>query len=101
MDLQLPLYRHLLGEVPGIGDHNLVDVGYFNVPARVEEIGIQTADWTSADYDAADAASRDVVRQVRAGVFWPPSEGAERSFPEFDAICQTAAIIEDDGGEES
>jgi RecB family exonuclease len=101
VDLQLPLYRHLLGEVPGIGDHALVDVGYFNVPARVEEIGIQTADWTSADYDAADAAARDVVRQVRAGVFWPPSEGAERSFPEFDAICQTAAIIEDDGGEES
>jgi len=101
VDLQLPLYRHLLGEVPGIGDHNLVDVGYFNVPARVEEIGIQTADWTSADYDAADAAAREVVRQVRAGAFWPPSEGAERSFPEFDAICQTAAIVEDDGGEES
>ena len=101
VDLQLPLYRHLLADVPGIGDHNLVDVGYFNVPARVEEIGIRTADWTAADYDAADATARDVVRKVRAGVFWPPSEGAERSFPEFDAICQTAAILDDDGGEES
>ena len=101
VDLQLPLYRHLLGEVPGIGDHNLVDVGYFNIPARVEDIGIKTAAWTAADYDAADETARHVVRQVRAGVFWPPTEGAERSFPEFDAICQTAAIVDDDGEEES
>ena len=102
VDLQLPLYRHLLGEVPGIGDHNLVDVGYFNVPARVEEIGIRTAEWTAADYAAADETARKVVRQVRAGVFWPPNDAAARSFPEFDAICQTSAIVEDDdAGEES
>jgi len=100
VDLQLPLYRHLLGEVPGIGDHNLVDVGYFNVPARGEEIGIRTAEWTEADYAAADEAARHVVRQVRAGVFWPPDDSAARSFPEFDAICQTSAIVEDDAGEE-
>jgi hypothetical protein len=99
-DLQLPLYRHLLSEVPGIGDHALVDVGYFNVPARVEEIGIRIADWTADDYAGADEAARHVVRQVRAGIFWPPNNEAARSFPEFDAICQTHAILEDDGGEE-
>jgi hypothetical protein len=99
-DLQLPLYRHLLSEVPGIGDHALVDVGYFNVPARVEEIGIRIADWTADDYAGADETARHVVRQVRAGIFWPPNNEAARSFPEFDAICQTHAILEDDGGEE-
>ena len=96
----MPLYRHLLSEVPGIGDHALVDVGYFNVPARVEEIGIRIADWTADDYAGADEAARHVVRQVRAGIFWPPNNEAARSFPEFDAICQTHAILEDDGGEE-
>jgi ATP-dependent helicase/nuclease subunit B len=102
VDLQLPLYRHLLAALPGIGDHGLVDVGYFNLPARVEEIGIVTAEWTDADYAAADETARAVVRGVRAGVFWPPNDEAARSFPEFDAICQTAAIVDDDeGGEES
>jgi RecB family exonuclease len=100
VDLQLPLYRHLLGEVPGIGDAALVDVGYFNVPARVEEIGIKTPTWTEADYAAADETAREVVRRVRAGIFWPPNDAAARAFPEFDAICQTAAIVEDDGEEE-
>jgi ATP-dependent helicase/nuclease subunit B len=100
VDLQLPLYRHLLGEVPGIGDAALVDVGYFNVPARVEEIGIKTPTWTEADYAAADETAREVVRRVRAGIFWPANDAAARAFPEFDAICQTAAIVEDDGEEE-
>ncbi len=97
VDLQLPLYRHLLGEVPGIGDAAVVDVGYFNVPARVEEIGIKTPAWTEADYAAADEAAREVVRRVRAGIFWPANDAAARAFPEFDAICQTAAIVEDEG----
>lgn len=100
VDLQLPLYRHLLAEVPGIGDAALVDVGYFNVPARVEEIGIKTPTWTEADYAAADETAREVVRRVRAGIFWPPNDAAARAFPEFDAICQTAAIVEDDSEEE-
>lgn len=100
VDLQLPLYRHLLGELPGIGASALVDVGYFNVPARVEETGIKTPTWTEADYAAADETAREVVRRVRAGVFWPANDAAARAFPEFDAICQTAAIVEDDGEEE-
>jgi ATP-dependent helicase/nuclease subunit B len=101
VDLQLPLYRHLLGEVPGIGARGLVDVGYFNVPARVEELGIKTAQWAESDYEAADETAREVVRKVRAGVFWPPNDAAAPSFPEFDAICQTAAIVEDDDEEEA
>ena len=102
IDLQLPLYRHLLAEVPGFPCAKSagsclenVEVGYFNVPARVEEIGIRVATWTEGDYADADAAARWVVRQVRRGIFWPPSDGASKSFPEFDAICQTHAILED------
>ncbi len=100
VDLQLPLYRHLLGELPGIGAAALVDVGYFNVPARVEETGIRTPTWNESDYATADETAREVVRRVRAGIFWPPNDAAARAFPEFDAICQTAAIVEDEGEEE-
>jgi len=70
------------------------------VPARVEETGIRTPTWNEADYAAADETAREVVRRVRAGIFWPANDAATRAFPEFDAICQTAAIVEDEGEEE-
>lgn len=108
IDLQLPLYRHLLAEVPGFpcetraesGQAN-VEVGYFNVPARLEEAGIRVATWNDGDYADADAAARWVVRQVRSGIFWPPIDAASKSFPEFDAICQTHAILEDASSQDS
>lgn len=92
VDLQLPLYRHLLPQVPGIEAHASVDVGYFNLPARLEHVGVVTAEWTDADYAAADETARHVIRQVRAGVFWPPDPAGDRAFPEFDPICQTRTI---------
>ncbi len=105
IDLQLPLYRHLLVEVAGMPELDLakpdrVGVGYFNVPARVEEIRIETASWTVPEYDSADDAAREVVRAVREERFWPPNDDAAGSFPEFDAICQTHTIRdEEDEGE--
>ncbi len=105
IDLQLPLYRHLLVEVEGMPELDLanpdrVGVGYFNVPARVEEIRIETASWTATEYDSADEAACEVVRAVREGRFWPPNDAAAGSFPEFDAICQTHTIRdEEDEGE--
>ena len=100
IDLQLPLYHHLLPALEGV-DANLlrearsIEVGYFNVPARIEEIAITPADWTGSDYAAADEVARHVVRQVRAGVFTPRNDRAAKSFPEFDGICQTHAILEE------
>ena len=101
IDLQLPLYRHLLVEVEGMPELDLanplrVGVGYFNVPARVEEIRIETASWTMPEYDSADEAAREVVRAVREGRFWPRNDDAAGSFPEFDAICQTHTIRDDE-----
>ena len=101
IDLQLPLYRHLLVEVEGMPELDLanplrVGVGYFNVAARVEEIRIETASWTMPEYDSADEAAREVVRAVREGRFWPRNDDAAGSFPEFDAICQTHTIRDDE-----
>jgi hypothetical protein len=101
IDLQLPLYRHLLVEVEGVPEIDLanihrVGVGYFNVPARVEEIRVQLAGWTAEEYQTADETAREVVRGVRQGIFWPPNDAAAGSFPEFDPICQTHTIRDDD-----
>jgi hypothetical protein len=101
IDLQLPLYRHLLVEVEGIPDLDLgnperVGVGYFNIPAHAEEVQIVTASWSNVEYESADDAARDVVRAVRQGRFWPPNDAAAGAFPEFDAICQTHAIRDED-----
>jgi len=101
IDLQLPLYRHLLVEVGGLPEIDLanpdrVGVGYFNVPARVEEIRIDSATWSAEEYESADDTARDVVRAVREGVFWPPNPDAAGTFPEFDSICQTHAILDDE-----
>lgn len=104
IDLQLPLYRHLLAEVPGLPEMSgpagrSVGVGYFNVPARVEEIRVEDAPWTDEDYASADEAAADVVRKIRAGIFWPPVDDAAGTFSEYDAICQTRAIRDDEEGE--
>ena len=104
VDLQLPLYRHLLAEVPGLPETSgpsgrRVGVGYFNVPARVEEIRVEDAPWNDDDYASADAAAADVVRKIRAGIFWPPVDDAAATFPEYDAICQTRVIRDDEEGE--
>ena len=101
IDLQLPLYRHLLVEVGGLPEIDLanpdrIGVGYFNVPARVEEIRIDSATWSAEEYESADDTARDVVRAVREGVFWPPNPDAAGTFPEFDSICQTHAIRDDE-----
>lgn len=104
IDLQLPLYRHLLAEVPGLPEPSgpagrRVGVGYFNVPARVEEIRVEDAPWTDEDYHSADEAAADVVRKIRSGIFWPPEDAAAGAFPEYDAICQTRAIRDDEEGD--
>lgn len=103
IDLQLPLYRHLLAEVPGLPavdgpEAGRVGVGYFNIPARIEEIRVEDAPWTGEDYASADEAAAAVVRQIREGVFWPPADDPG-GFPEYDGICQTRAIRDDEEGE--
>ncbi|MFM7249556.1 MAG: PD-(D/E)XK nuclease family protein [Planctomycetaceae bacterium] len=95
VDLQLPLYRHLVGEVADLPRADAVELGYCIIPARLEDVGFAIAPWTAADLTAADDAATEVVRLVRRGVFWPLTPDA-RGFPEFDAICQTHVIRDDE-----
>jgi len=84
IDLQLPLYHHL---VETLGITGEVLVGYIVLPKSVADVGFLEATWEPADFQSAELAAADVVRQVRRQVFWPPAD-EPYGFDEFAAICQ-------------
>ncbi|MEO1129145.1 MAG: PD-(D/E)XK nuclease family protein [Planctomycetota bacterium] len=62
-DLQLPLYRHLVGETDGP-----ISLGYIVLP-RDPKVELLEADWSPADLRDADDTTHDVIRLVRRGQF--------------------------------
>lgn len=76
IDLQLPLYRHLVSalagsdraELQGLSDPGAeIELGYVNLSR--EGVELATADWTDEELAAADEAARRAVRRLRAGEF--------------------------------
>ena len=70
LDLQLPLYRALArfrwpNESPPL-------VGYFLLPERVEESGIDSLTLNSSLFESAMSAAETVANRVRNGIYWPP-----------------------------
>ena len=79
IDLQLPLYAHLLGgdEVPLIG--------YFNMPKAVTETGIEIwPDFDAATLQSARRCTEAIIGEIKAGHFWPPSDSLR--FDEFENL---------------
>jgi ATP-dependent helicase/nuclease subunit B len=82
VDLQLPLYRHLIRGVrradgePLIPADELgrVELGYILLPDDVEEVGEAIAtQWGEADLLEADETARDLIRFLRRNRFeWDP-----------------------------
>jgi hypothetical protein len=101
IDLQLPLYRYL---VRSLGLREPVQLGYVLLPKDIDKSGFEIAEWTAEDLEIADAAARAVVRGIRAGQFWPPTDPPPNLFSEFAAICHDdhfAASLAADVEEES
>ena len=74
IDLQLPLYRHLVGAagLPAIDPRQCrLELGYILLPKDVQEVGLALAEWTADELAAADEVARHVIRQIRSGVFEP------------------------------
>jgi RecB family exonuclease len=92
IDLQLPLYRHL---VRAIGIEQPVRLGYIVLPKETSAVTHHLAEWTEATLADADARAREVMRDIRAEKFWPPAASADASrlFPEFAAICQDDLLL--------
>jgi ATP-dependent helicase/nuclease subunit B len=81
-DLQLPLYRALAQFLwPGEALPPLV--GYFLLPERVEESGIDELILDEALFASARANAELVAGQISRGIFWPPGEA---EFDDFASL---------------
>jgi RecB family exonuclease len=85
VDLQLPLYRHL---VRSMGLDAPLRLGYLLLPKDLRSIDVQFADWTQEELDQADEVAREVVRGIRARIFWPPAFPAPDFSEDLSPICQ-------------
>jgi hypothetical protein len=83
VDLQLPLYSLL---AQGVTMGSPIELGYLLLPKNVDDIGFAEADWDDTVIASAVEAAMEIVRKVRAGVFWPPRE-PPRYADEFAGIC--------------
>jgi len=95
IDLQLPLYRHL---VKSLGINSEVGLAYINLPKKLDDVTHQQASWDAEMLESADESARQIVRAIRDNIFWPPSDdgGLMREFAE---ICLETTILEEDAEE--
>lgn len=90
LDLQLPLYRHLVREIPqaAAADPNDILTGFVLLHGKIDEIGFSQADWQDGELASAETTFREVVRKLRQGIFWPPTDPPPEFSEDFAEICQ-------------
>lgn len=101
IDLQLPLYRHLVGhlKLTDAAPDQPVALGYIHLPKDVAKIDFELAGWTQDDLRSADEQARSVVRRIRSGDFELEEERFSR-FEEFDSLCQLNRLASADDPEQ-
>jgi len=90
VDLQLPLYRHL---VPALGITREVKLGYILLPKDSGSTGEALADWKPEELESADEVAAEVVRKIRREEFWPPASGPVEGFDELAVICGEGQLV--------
>jgi len=89
-DLQLPLY-HYLAARSALAVHGDVDVGFVVLPRQSDGVAWKAAGWSDAHLTAAIDCARDIVRQIRAGVFDRNTDFIS-PFDPFNRICQSMVL---------
>lgn len=74
IDLQLPLYRELLGAELRKTHEAKVLTGYFLAPADLTQVGIKMSRRVHELHDKAIAKAQEVVKNIRRGAFEPGSK---------------------------
>jgi hypothetical protein len=94
VDLQLPLYRHLVKEVSVVADadFNSVTTGYVLLPKKLEDIGFNQTSWSPEELNAADELAREIIRKIRESSYWPPADRPPKFSDDYAAICQDNAF---------
>jgi len=90
IDLQLPLYRHLIAglDIEGLSGETLPQLAYILLPKDAGRIDIAVAEWSAEDLRSADETAADVIRKVRAERFWPPAPTPPDFSADFAPLCQ-------------
>ncbi|MEZ6092822.1 MAG: PD-(D/E)XK nuclease family protein [Pirellulaceae bacterium] len=87
IDLQLPLYRHMIqSRFPEYG-LNDVGLGYVLMPNNTRDIQFDPTDWSDQQLFDADQTVTNIIRSIRACHYWPPAEPPDYS-EDWAAICQ-------------
>ena len=75
VNLQLPLYRVLAATVGVAGDTQL---GFIQLPKDQGQVGFAPAPWSGDELESAVGVAQQVIRNIRSGVFWPPTDPRDR-----------------------
>lgn len=90
VDLQLPLYRHL---VRALGIPPDVKLGYILLPKDPRSTRDALAEWDAEELRLADEVAAEVVRKVRREEFWPPAPGPVAGFEDLAVICGEGQLV--------
>ncbi|MEZ6117890.1 MAG: PD-(D/E)XK nuclease family protein [Pirellulaceae bacterium] len=88
IDLQLPLYRHLLSQAYA---NQPTELGYVVLPKSAESKFLM-APWSAADFESADEVMYTIIRKIRDRQFWPPTTPPPAFSEDFAAICQDSVF---------
>jgi hypothetical protein len=91
IDLQLPLYRHLVraAKLPtGVPIDLPIELGYIVLPLDLKSVGLILADWDEAVLQSADEKAREIVRAIWDERFWPPIKPPPDFCDDVAVICQ-------------
>ena len=92
VDLQLPLYRHVLRACGSEFQSSELHLGYVSLPRDLRATRVALSEWSSVDLDEADAIAANVVRDVRRGHFWPRASPPPKFADDFADICQDTKL---------
>ncbi|TVR58303.1 MAG: hypothetical protein EA422_16320 [Gemmatimonadales bacterium] len=101
VDLQLPLYRHLVEGIPEEA-RDQVQLGYLNLPADRDRTGVELARWDEVELEEADQEAREAIRRLRLGVFeWDPAAARVRRDDALAPLLGVGVMEELDDDEEA
>jgi hypothetical protein len=90
-DLQLPLYRHLAKGIPALPtelDTNQVGLGYVLLPKSLDDVRFETLECSDDELNGADELARQIIVNLRRGLFWPPARKPPEFSEQYSGICQ-------------
>jgi RecB family exonuclease len=90
IDLQLPLYRHLVraAQLEGVPTDVPIELGYIVLPLDLKSVGLILADWDEEVLGSADEKAREIVRAIWDERFWPAVTPPPDFFEDVAVICQ-------------